>query len=91
MIKPSRCGAWPTASASKRFKAIREYPFRMASVACKRLLSAALGKSVRGVTGTGYSQCPVTGGGFTSTGALATVEVKRLGDKGLLRMACFEA
>ena len=34
MIGPSRFGAWPTASACKHFKAIREYPFRMASAAC---------------------------------------------------------
>ena len=63
----------------------------MASVACKRLLSAALGKSVRGVTGADYGQWPVRDGGFTSTVANATVEVKRLGDKGMLPIACFQA
>ena len=41
---------------------------------CKDLSEDA----VDGGTGTGYDQCPVTGGGFTSTVAFATVEVKRL-------------
>ena len=34
---------------------------------------------------------PLTGGGFTSTVAFATVEVKRLSDKGMMPIACFEA
>jgi hypothetical protein len=37
-----------------------------------------------------YAHTAVTGH-FTSIVAFATVKVKRLGDKGLLRMACFEA
>jgi hypothetical protein len=37
-----------------------------------------------------YALSALTGGGFTSTVEFATVEVKRLGDKGLLRLACFE-
>ena len=59
------------------------------SCACIRVPAAACMQagSVRGagrgkveitvidVTGTGYRQCPVTGGGFTSSVFLATVEV----------------
>ena len=35
-----------------------------------------------------YTLSPLTGGGFTSAVAFATVEVKRPGDKGMLPIAC---